>query len=293
MIKVGYTCNNLSLGLTTNGTIRLSSAQNEARWVDACRRNMDALNRLIDYNEFHGLNFRVGQKFIPLASHPELSFEWENRFAKRLSELGEKASKAGVRLSMHPGQYCIPGSPNDDVAEASLRELRYSVSLLDRLGARDGVLVIHVGGRYEGFEATRERTLRRLVREPEILKYLALEHDDHVWPPQEVLPLCRELGVPLIVDNLHYDILPGEMTWDELLGEALGLWKKLRRRPKFHLSSQALDKRLGAHADLVRGEDLDRFLGYVREDDYDLMVEARAKEEAALRVQGLLSPRAA
>ncbi len=286
MIRIGYACINLSLEASTNSTTRLALIGDRERWLAPCQRNLQAMASILQFNGEHGLNFRVGSQMVPFASHPSLPHDWEALFATELRALGAAAREKGVRLSMHPGQYCIPGSPRSEVVESSLAELRYSARLLQILGEEEGVVVVHMGGQYGDFEATRQRTIANLRGEHDILRYLAFEHDDRIWPAHEVLPVCDQLGVPLIVDNLHYQMLPGKLEWRSLLFEAIARWRG--RRPKFHLSSQAPGKRPGAHSDRIAEDDIRMFSEVVPCREYDLMVEAKDKEQAALEVQARL-----
>lgn len=283
MIRIGYACINLSLEASTNGTTRLALIGDRERWIAPCQRNLQAMKAILPFNGEHGLNFRIGSQMVPFASHAALPHDWESLLGADLRALGAQAKDLGIRLSMHPGQYCIPGSPRPEVVESSLAELRYSARLLHLMGVDDGVVVVHMGGQYGDFEATRQRTVANLRGEHDILRYLAFEHDDRIWAAHDVLPVCDQLGIPLIVDNLHYQMLPGKLEWRSLLFEAIARWRG--RRPKFHLSSQASGKRPGAHSDRISDEDIKMFSEVMPCQDYDLMVEAKEKELAALEVQ--------
>lgn len=287
MIRLGYACINLTLEASTNSTTRLALIGERDRWLAACRRNIEGMERILEFNGQHGLNFRVGSSMVPFASHPALSHDWVQLLGPELRRLGQRAQDLGIRLSMHPGQYCIPGSPRSDVVEAALSELRYSATLLRLFGTPDPVIVVHMGGQYGDFAATRKRTMTNLRGEAEVLSMLAFEHDDKVWPAEEVLPVCDALSLPLIADNLHHQALPGKMSWKDLLKEARASWSG--RRPKFHLSSQAEGKRVGAHAQLISQSDIAMFIEELGDGDYDLMVEAKEKERAALGVRAILT----
>ena len=53
-------------------------------------------------------------------------------------------------------------------------------------------------------------------------------------------------------------------------------------RPKFHISEQAIDKKKGAHSDYV--ETIPNYL--LSLPDIDIMIEAKAKEQAVLYLYG-------
>jgi UV DNA damage endonuclease len=286
VIRLGYPCENLTLGASTNHTLRLASLTEE-RVRAKVAENLRDLERILRWNASHGFGlFRIGQHLIPFASHPAFPYPWEGAHGAELGRLGGLAQALGIRLSFHPGQYVNPGSPDPRVVERSLAELRYSARALTLLGAEDGVLVLHLGGAY----GDRGRALRRFVEnlrgEGEVLRYLALENDERLWPVEEVLEAAEALGVPVVVDTLHHALNPGRLTLEEALRLAFPTW---RGRPKVHLASQDPSKRPGAHAFQVSEEDWERLLKALP-GPADLMVEAKGKEkrlpQGALALRG-------
>ncbi|MER3450723.1 MAG: UV DNA damage repair endonuclease UvsE [Thermus sp.] len=278
MIRLGYPCENLTLGATTNRTLRLASLAEE-RALAKVEENLKDLERILLWNRQNGFHlFRIGQHLIPLASHPLFPYPWEKVHAKELARLGGVVRSLGQRLSMHPGQYVNPGSPSPKVVEASLAELRYSARLLSLLGAEEGVLVLHLGGAYGDKEGAARRVWENLKGEREVLRYLALENDERLWSLEEVLPVSERLGVPVVLDTLHHALNPGRLSLEEALHLCVSTW---RTRPKVHLASQDPARRLGAHAAFVSRADFQRLLQALPA-PLDIMVEAKTKERAAL-----------
>jgi len=276
VIRRGYPCENLTLGASTNHTLRLASLSEERARAKVAE-NLADLERILRWNPKEGFHlFRIGQHLIPFASHPAFPYDWERAHGAELARLGALARALGQRLSMHPGQYVNPGSPSPKVVERSLAELRYSARVLSLLQAEEGVLVLHLGGAY----GDRRRALRRFVEnlrgEGEILRYLALENDERLWSVEEVLEAAEALGVGVVVDALHHALNPGRLSLKEALALAFSTW---RGRPKVHLSSQDPGKRPGAHAFFVAREDWERLLGALP-GPADLMLEAKGKERA-------------
>jgi len=275
-MRLGYPCENLTLGATTNRTLRLASLS-AGRAREKAEANLGDLERILRWNAEHGFAlFRMGQGLIPFASHPRFPYDWEAAHGTELARLGALARTLGQRLSMHPGQYVNPASPVPEVVERSLAELRYSARILSLLGAEDGVLVLHLGGAY----GERERTLRRFVEnlrgEGEVLRYLALENDERLWPIEDVLQVAERLGVRALVDPLHHSLYPGRLGLGESLRLAFSTWPA---RPKVHLASQDPAKRPGAHAFAVHPRDLHTLLEALPA-PADIMLEAKGKEQA-------------
>ncbi|WP_243089817.1 UV DNA damage repair endonuclease UvsE [Thermus neutrinimicus] len=274
MIGLGYPCENLSLKASTNHTLRLASLE-EARVRDKVAQNLEDLERILHWNHRQGFRlFRLGQHLIPFASHPRFPYDWERAHKEELSRLGKLARTLGQRLSLHPGQYTNPGSPDPKVVERSLAELRYSARLLSLLGAEDGVVVVHLGGSYGNPRRTLARFVENLRGEGEVLGYLALENDERLWRVEDVLLAAEALGVRVVVDTLHHHLNPGRLSLREALTLAFTTWKGT---PKVHLSSQDPHRRPGAHAFQVREEDWERLL-HALPGPAHVMVEAKGKE---------------
>ncbi len=279
--RVGYLCENRTLGATTLRTVRLANLEAE-RVRERAAANVEDLARMVAFNAAHGLGLlRIGQQLIPFASHPAFPYDWVREHGERLRVIGAAARAAGIRLSMHPGQYITPGSRDAGVVERSLAELRYTAAVLDLLGAEDGVIVLHGGGASDGTAAAGERMYAALAGEAAILRYLALENDERVWSVRALLPVAERLGIPVVVDALHHHWNDGGMALAEALRAAAGTW---HHRQKVHLSSQAPGGRSGAHAEFVEGADIERLREAAGELRLDVMVEAKAKEMVALQV---------
>lgn len=282
-MQFGYASQNLSLGVTTGHTLRLSNVPDIARIHAVIESNLDALHTILRWNAAHRIGlFRMSQQLIPFASHPTFPYDWEAEHGPRLRELGRLAEYLRIRLSMHPGQFIQPGSPNPEVAARSVAELRYVARLLSLLGASDCVL--HLGGAHGDKVAAAARLVAALQGEEEILRFLVLENDERLWAVEDVLHPAERLGVPVVVDTLHHALNPGRLTLHDALDAALPTWN---RRPKIHLSSQDPAKQPGAHAWGVTNEDYFAVREAVGARPMDVMVEAKGKEEAVLALQRL------
>ena len=287
MIRYGYPAQNLTLPATTNRTLRLASLADVEKVRALIWENMLGLETIVRWNAERGIRlFRIGQGLIPFASHPAFPYDWSEEHGDDLRELGALARTLGVRLSMHPGQFINPGSPNPETAVRSLDELRYAARVFDLMGLGDAVVVLHLGGAYGDRPAAVARFVEALRDQEDILRYLALENDERIWPVGEIVGAARALGVPAILDNLHHSLNPGGLSLGEALDLALPTWEARGVRPKVHLSSQDPTKRPGAHAHSIEAEDWATFLDALGGRGTDVMVEAKGKE---LALSGLVT----
>jgi UV DNA damage endonuclease len=271
VIRLGYPAQNLTIPASTNRTLRLANLGDAEKVRALVWENLVGLETILRWNAEHSVNlFWIGQSLIPFASHPAFSYDWEAEHGDDLRGIGELARSLDIRLSMHPGQFIQPGSLRPGVSERSIAELRYVARVFDLIGSPDSVIVLHMGGAYEDRTASAYRFVETMRSETGVLRYLALENDERVWP------------VSAISDAFHHELSPGGLTLREALDLSLPTWELRSARPKVHLSSQDPHKQAGAHAYSVDLGDWYALLDALEGREADVMVEAKGKEHALI-----------
>ena len=280
--------------------------------------NMKAMFKIIAWSKNNGIYFyRMSSDMFPHISNSlvqeHLSPEdWSNYTnllfaADIIQEIGSSCQKYQIRLTMHPGHYNQLGAEKDTVLANTFTDLTWHANLLEILsmGADNynnyllgkgievkenifinGTLCLHGGGQYGDKLKTLERWKENFRKLPQYIQdRIALENDEKSYSAEDLLPVCQELGIPMIFDFHHYDCWahyhqdnPEQKPISELLPQILATWT--RAIPKFHLSDQAEDKKVGAHHDYVESipEELLELMqtGY----RFDIMIEAKQKERA-------------
>ena len=271
---------------TATALRRLSADERLARLGALAAANAAALAASLRACHARGIGaFRVGSGVLPLATHPELGYALTALPAgaatrEAFARCGELARELGVRLSFHPDQFVVLGSPRPEVVASSLAELEHQAEVAEWIGA--DVVTLHGGGGYGEPASALARLEAAVARlSPRARSRLALENDDRVFTPEQLLPVCRRLGLPLVYDVHHHRCLPDSLPVDEATAEALATWD---REPLFHLSSPrdgwgGRDPR--RHHDYVDLADLPR--GWL-DMELTVEVEAKAKELAVARL---------
>ena len=229
---------------------------------------------------------------FPFASHPIYGYGLE--FAKDvLAEAGKAAMKYGHRLSMHPGQFTQFGSPRKEVVESAVRDVEYHAQLLGSLGLagqadKDAVMILHMGGTFGDKEATLQRFRDNYtLLSPQVKARLVLENDDMCWSVHDLLPVCKELNIPLVLDWHHHNLVrdpsmrEGSLDILQLIPEIKETWARKGITQKQHYS----EPRDGAVTRKERRRHSARVLTLPPcEDTMDLMIEAKDKEQAVFEL---------
>jgi UV DNA damage endonuclease len=287
------------------------------RWQSGphLRHSLAALRRILDHLDRHDVRmYRMATALAPYASHPELpQFHGQlAECAEELAAVGALARARDVRLSTHPGQYTVLSSEKKDVRAAAVAELEVQARLLDAMGlGPDAVVVLHVGSAAGGVRAGLDRFRAGLdALSDRARARLVIENDDRSFGLADVLRLSRETGLRVVFDVLHHRCLDREGIDDaSALAAALDTWPP-GIVPKVHFSSPRLDvevrrSRIGrrverrvvlpqlrAHADLVDPIGFEHFLRDTAcGRDFDVMLEAKAKDLALLRLREQLDGR--
>ncbi|HSK68410.1 MAG TPA: UV DNA damage repair endonuclease UvsE [Candidatus Limnocylindria bacterium] len=294
-MAIGYAC----LALAVPGTgLRGAVLRNagEARLREIIAHNLAALERMAQYNAKNGIRlFRISSDVIPFASSPVNAVPWEREFAEQLHAIWRTFRAAGIRVSMHPGQYTVLNSPDPETVRNSMLELDYHARFLEALGA-DGTnkIILHIGGAYGDREAAMRRFGAAYDTLPERVKArLVIENDDRIFHIGDALAVGLRKGIPVVFDNLHHMANPppqgggDDARW---ISECAATWGPRDGRQKIHYSQPDEGKRLGAHS---RGIAADPFLAFwdaLPVPRPDVMLEVKDKNVSARKCILLTDP---
>ena len=261
------------------------------------------LEAIFDYLGETGIHmYRMSSNLAPYATHPDLP-QFHGQIAEcrqDLARVGEKARQLDIRLSFHPGQYTVLNSPHDHVARAAAQDVVCQADLLDALGCGpEARIVIHVGGVYGDRAAAIDRFVERYLDLPErAQRRLVVENDETSYSVVDTLAIHERTGVSLVWDILHHRLNnPAHLGAAEACRLCLATWPP-DQVPKIHFSSPraeapVVDGEAGAtrkgnprqHGDWIDGTDFIAFMGETAGARFDVMLEAKQKDLALLRLR--------
>ncbi len=284
-MRIGYPCINNTLDCKADRTFRLKS-YSEERLMATVQNNLDCLARILEYNaRNHLLFFRITSDLVPFASHPVCRFNWQRHFAAQLSEIGRMARSHRMRISMHPDQFVVINSPNEEVVDNSIRELQYHAQILDLMGLDlSAKIQIHVGGVY----GDRAQSLARFVGRHALLseavrRRLVVENDERSYALADCLQVSAATGIPVLFDAFHHQILNRGETVAEALRLTARTWNVEDGPPMADYSQPSPGKSRGSHAASIDIRQFRRFLSETSPLDFDIMLEIKDKERSALK----------
>ncbi|WP_336486127.1 UV damage endonuclease UvsE [Methylobacterium nigriterrae] len=293
---------------------RLAPAAAQAKLAETVTHNLVALRRQV---EWVGARpplerlLRMASSILPGFTHPSIKPFYAQPDLRRaveagLAETGARARALGVRLSLHPGPFCILASRNPAALRNGIEELDYHAEIMDLMGYGTGWhpqgahINIHVGARDPGVAGWRE-TLPRVCRVARDL--VTVENDENAFGLDAVLQLADL--VPVVLDIHHHWVESGGAYIepdDPRIARIRASWRGVRPVAHVSVSREALLpdhdpdalpdfaalraaghswRDLAAHSDLMWNRALNALVGrHLAWADFE--IEAKAKNLASV-----------
>jgi UV DNA damage endonuclease len=257
--------------------------------------NAQDIPKMLRWNDKYGIKFlRLSSEMFPFASHDSYGYKLAPFASDALAEAGRVAAELGHRLTTHPGQFTQLGSPRKEVIDASIRDLKYHAELLSLLKLpdqlnRDAVMILHMGGVFGDKAATLDRFRKNYARlDQNIKNRLVLENDDVCYSVHDLLPICEELKIPLVLDFHHHNIIFDQDKIREGTHDIIDLYPRIKATwthkgitQKMHYSEPTP----GAVTGRQRRKHNPRVTTLPPcAPDMDLMIEAKDKEQAVFEL---------
>ncbi|MGU3660471.1 MULTISPECIES: UV damage endonuclease UvsE [unclassified Methylobacterium] len=277
----------------------LAALARQIAWVGA-RPPLERLLRMAS-NVLPGYTHPIAQAIY---AEPEMAALVE----RGLAEAGALGRRLGVRLSFHPGPFCLLASRNPAAIANGLSELDYHAEIFDRMGYGGGWhphgahINIHVGAGDPGVAGFRE-TLPRASRVARDL--VTVENDENVFGLDAVLQLADI--VPVVLDLHHHWVESGGAYLepdDPRIARVTESWRGVRPVAHISVSREAVSsdcdpdalpdfpalrgaghavRNLAAHSDMMWNRAVNdlvaRHLAWA-----DFEIEAKAKNRASMQI---------
>ena len=251
---------------------------------------------------------RLGSEMLQGYTHEDWIPFWQqqdvqNHCAKIFAPIGTRARDLGVRLSFHPGQFCVLASESDEIVERSILEFEYHADMARWMGYGKSwhdhgfKINVHLSGK--GGATKFLKTLGRLT--PEARNLMTIENDEMTNGLDSTLAVAQH--VALVLDVHHHWINTGEYIepQDVRTSRVIDSWRGVR--PAMHFSTSREDvlvdhdrsvrpdlaellargykkQKLRAHSDFCWNSAVNEWvLGF--RDQFDIQVEAKGKNLAS------------
>lgn len=238
MINLGYACINNELRdkniYTNRSMIKRTFKSKGIKYAsELALKNCEDLYKIIEWNVENKVSlFRMSSDLFPWSSEYQLSDlpDYDN-IKLWLKRSGKLAITNKVRLTFHPGQFCVLASASSDVVSNAVVELNTHGRIMDIMGLSRSVynkINIHVGGVYGNKEEALDRFCKNFdLLDDSVKTRLTVENDDKssMYSVKDLYNgVYRKIGIPIVFDYYHHKFCDGSMTEKEALELAITTW---------------------------------------------------------------------
>lgn len=292
-------------------TLSDEDAYNKMKFI--LTHNMESTFKLLEYTsnlEDNLKMLRLSSDLLPFYTHEITKNIYKDTeilsiIENGLKKIGDLARNKDVRLSMHPGQFCVLASDKESVVKNSIDEFEYHVEMIKMMGFgkkfQDFKCNVHISGA-QGSEGIR-RTLSKMS--PEARNVITIENEEFKWGLDECLKL-KDI-CPIVLDLHHIWINEGKRIDinDNRIKLILESWRDVRGVIHYSQSKENLfdikkdfnkelvvsdlldngynKKSLCAHSDMMWNHNMNIYAKDFNE-EFDIMVEAKNKNLASINL---------
>jgi len=254
---------------------------------------------------------RLSSDMFPVYTEPTYGYFYNlpdvrREIERRCFHIGQAAREFDVRVSFHPGQFCVLASDNDTIVANSIREFEYHTDLARWMGFGNDFhdhgfkINVHIAGRRgpEGIRAIWNRL------STEARNLITVENEEMVYGLNDTLSLADI--IPTVFDCHHSWVKTGEYIQhnDDKIRRVIDSWRGVRPTMHYSVSSESVlvghdnsvlpsmtmllesghkKAKLRAHSDFMWNTALNQYVGEFWE-YFDIQVESKAKNLASLKL---------
>jgi UV DNA damage endonuclease len=258
------------------------------RILDTYRGNVKEILRVIPLLVEHNIkSFRLTSSLFPLYEFCGDIARNDEQIKNNLATAGRLFKEAGIRVTTHPGQFCVISSDKDSVVQNSIKELEYHAWIFDAMGFdHTPYYAINIHG---GKADRSDRIVEVYGSLPHNVKNrLTLENDEKCYNVRDLLNISSRTSIPIVLDSHHYNFGSDDLLFDDAFRGTIDSWSGIK--PLQHISNteigmeNAAFNQKRAHSQMIRYVP-DMQLNAMRDNSIDVDVEAKLKNIALLQLR--------
>lgn len=263
--------------MTRKRLLQLPSHEQEQALRTLYTENLQRLSGAVRFCQDEGIRlYRLSSAVFPFSDEP-LGAAVLAEMADNLREVGNRATRLGIRLVLHPDQFVVLNSDRPEVIENSIKILAAHARLFDLMGLPQSpwaLMNIHGG------KGNRSERLIQVIRDlPDPIRLrLTLENDEYTYGVSDIFAICEATGIPMVFDA-HHHLLHDRLDSynDASVAESLAAARQTWQQPEWqlvHISNGRESLHDPRHSDFIEQMPVSyRHVSWIE-------IEARQKEKA-------------
>lgn len=157
ILRFGYVSTALALWeaspsrtLTFTNWKKLDKDSKREKLLRLTEENLKNTIRVLYYNIAHGIDvYRISSSLVPLATHPEVRWDYLTPFQDYFKEIGAIVKKCNLRVCFHTNEFTLFTSPQNHVTINAITSMTCHYDMLEAMDLhKNATINIHVGGAF-------------------------------------------------------------------------------------------------------------------------------------------------
>ena len=221
--------------------------------------NIDVTFNAVKYCKEHNFNYRLSSDLFSLITYDkaDLSLDQLPDYEKIIDlfkQIKEYNSVNNVRISLHPDQFNVLASKDENALARTIKELNFYSWVMDQIGCPanyDSPINLHINNNQDSSEEIIDRLSFGLdLLDNNCRSRLVIENDDKTkcWSVKKLAEFYyKKFKSPITFDFLHHKCHPDGLSEEEAFNICRFSWGDFE--PLFHYSESREGKNIRAHAD--------------------------------------------
>lgn len=253
--------------------------------------NIDVTFSAIKFCKDNNYCYRLSSDLFPLITYDKADLSLEqlpdyDKISLLYEEIKKYISENNVRVSLHPSEYNVLASENNEAVNKTIKELNFYSKFMDDIGCPADYrspINFHINNSNGDRESIIDRLSNNLDKLDEnCYKRIVIENDDKTkcWSVKKLYDhYYKRLKKPITFDFLHHKCHPDGLTEEEAFSLCYETWGDFR--PTFHYSESRNEKQIRAHADYPSSKP------NTYQKEFDIDMEFKMKEKAIEKLLGI------
>lgn len=250
--------------------------------------NIDVTFEAIKFCEENNYCYRLSSDLFPLITYNKANLRLEDlpdygSIVCLYESIKNYLTKNSVRISLHPSEYNVLASENEDAVSKTIRELNFYSKFMDDIGCPADYrspINFHINNSNGERDSIIDRLSRNFDKLDEnCLKRIVIENDDKTkcWSVKKLYDFYfKRFKKPITFDFLHHKCHPDELTEEQAFSMCYETWGEFK--PIFHYSESKNEKQIRAHADYPTKKP------NTYNKEFDIDMEFKMKDKAIQRI---------
>jgi len=221
--------------------------------------NIDVTFNAIKYCKERNFNYRLSSDLFSLITYDKADLSLEqlpdyDKIIDLFKQIKEYNAVNSVRISLHPDQFNVLASKDENALSRTIKELNFYSWVMDQIGCSadyNSPINLHINNNQDSCEEIIDRLSASLdILDDNCRSRIVFENDDKTkcWSVKKLSGFYyKKFNSPITFDFLHHKCHPDGLSEKEAFELCCHSWGSFK--PLFHYSESRDEKNPRAHAD--------------------------------------------